>query len=108
MVVGSFGFCRGVMDRMVLHAQRKKQNPRRLLRWLWVLLVFVVVSWIGWYCMPMTASQKERNKTTIEYRSCYALMSGKDTLLYIGELTNDWTRTRLRADQRLDTHPTVA
>ena len=76
-------------------SKRKKQNPRRLLRWLWVLLVFVVVSWIGWYCMPMTASQKERNKTTIEYRSCYALMSGKDTLLYIGELTNDWTRTRL-------------
>ena len=39
--------------------------------------------------MPMTESQKERNKATIEYRSCYALMSGKDTLLYIGELTND-------------------
>ena len=45
--------------------------------------------------MPMTESQKERNKATIEYRSCYALMSGKDTLLYIGDLTSDWTRTPL-------------
>lgn len=44
--------------------------------------------------MPMTESQKQRNKTTIEYKSCYALMSGKDTLLYIGELANDWTRVK--------------
>lgn len=76
----------------------KITNSRRILKWSWILLSVAILTWVAWLVMPMTESQRERNKVDIEYQSCYALTSGTDTLLYIGELSADWTRTNLSTE----------
>lgn len=73
-------------------------NPRRILKWLWVLLALAALSWLVWLAMPMTGSQRQRNRVAVDYQSCFALVSGNDTLLYIGEMSDDWTRTSVSVE----------
>lgn len=66
-----------------------------MLKWECLTLPTVVVAWLLLFVVPMSESQKERNRVGIEYQSCYALTSGKDTLLYIEDLSNDWSRANI-------------
>ena len=82
-------------------ANKNRAASRRIPKWSWVLLPVMAMAWMLWFAIPMSESQKERNKVSVEYRSCYALTSGSDTLLYIDELSNDWTRANISVDNEI-------